>query len=566
MNPQTPQFYVIIVHYGEPATTRRAVRSLLDGSVRPKTILVVDHAKEKFVYDGLPQVHILRPMHNEGYAAGINLGLGALTRHSVRTSDVVIAMNNDVEVQPDTLLKLQQWWTAHPYPALRGVVSQEGTSKIYGGGHIHLWTGRAHLNTTRHQPVHYVHGAFLVAPYDVFLKTQGLPEHYFLYWEDVLFGRRVQARHIPLEIVPHAFITHRTATADTISDQQLYYLVRNGALFLEKELPWPWRMYWNVRNRLRALYHGSRRGRRARVIYQALTDARRGVMSQAPHSSLAPNSYMSPAAQAKGDHLSPTPSCAAVVVTYNSAGSIERCIASLQDNGISEIVVVDNASTDNTVSIVRQLSGVHTITLISHDTNKGFGAACNVGAAGVTSPLILFLNPDAYLHSNSLELALAYFSRHPTVGVVGLSLREQSGKQQLNNFGPEVTLWSLITRKLVYQKASTHPVVCGWVSGGAMIVRTSAFVGLGGFDTRYFLYWEDVDLCKRLRHAGWKVVWLPTAHAGHDRGQSLLDNRRKTELYDSSADRYFRTHYATAIWLLQRYSRKIFRLFSSRVS
>lgn len=270
------QFFSIIVHYGPSSPTREAIKHLLAGSVQPKCIVVVDHARTPFEHDPSDRIRVIRPINNGGYAAGLNTGLGALSTLGATFNDVVIAMNNDIYVQPDTLAAIQFWHHTHGAKALAGVVVQEGGALIFGGGRVHTWTGRAMLNTSPQQKLDYVHGAFLVAPYEIFLKTQGLPEHFFLYWEDVAFSYLLRRQHIPLTVIPTARVTHKT-TSNTMTDTHLYYLVRNGAIFLEQYLAWPWRQYWRLGNYARRLYHAATRRNNAAgvTIRQALYDAQR---------------------------------------------------------------------------------------------------------------------------------------------------------------------------------------------------------------------------------------------------------------------------------------------------
>lgn len=250
----------------------------------------------------------------------------------------------------------------------------------------------------------------------------------------------------------------------------------------------------------------------------------------------------------------------AVVVTHNSAKTITACLASLREAGCREIIVVDNASTDATTSA--DMTGVR---LVRNPTNNGFGAAGNQGAAILTTPYVLFLNPDAALLPTALSVAEAYVRDEPQVGGLGLQLLDDRGRAQRDNWGNEVTLGSLLWRKIRPLPLATNITACAWVSGGALLVRRDAFIAAGGFDPGFFMYWEDVDLCRRLRALGWKIVFMPQAQVKHQRGHSAPDLRSKTAWYDQSADRYFRKHYATTIWLLQRWGRRCYRYLVPRV-
>ncbi|MBI1834150.1 MAG: glycosyltransferase family 2 protein [Candidatus Andersenbacteria bacterium] len=250
---------------------------------------------------------------------------------------------------------------------------------------------------------------------------------------------------------------------------------------------------------------------------------------------------------------------AVAIVTHNNEHTITKCVQSLQRANISRIVIVDNASQDKTVEILHTLS----VTAIVNATNKGFGAAINQGVAALinqaTLPAyFLFINPDAELQS-SLDVATAVFEADPQIGIIGLGLEDSDGKPETFAYGMEPTLWSLIKKGKTYQSEYQLP---DWVSGAAMLIRRQTFEQLKGFNEEFFMYWEDVDLCRRARVGGWKVVIEPTIKVRHERGASLSNKRVKARLYDASADKYFKKHYSPSIWLLQRFLRHLYRLVS----
>ena len=241
----------------------------------------------------------------------------------------------------------------------------------------------------------------------------------------------------------------------------------------------------------------------------------------------------------------------AVIVTYNSSQSIASAVHSLRHNGVNEVVVVDNASSDGTMATISSLP----VKVIQNYGNLGFGLGCNIGVRHLNTTYVFFLNPDAKLHPHTLESAIQYLNEHPLYAAVGLGLCEPSGEEELGSFGGPVSLLTLFTRR--FQKKRI-----GWVSGGAMLVRRAAFAEIGGFDPQFFMYWEDIDLCTRFRQRGLKVGRLPHAKVTHLRGASCSNAALKTKLYDVSADKYFRKHYAAPIWLLHRLLRRLYRLYS----
>lgn len=233
----------------------------------------------------------------------------------------------------------------------------------------------------------------------------------------------------------------------------------------------------------------------------------------------------------------------AVVVTYQTPNRLlQSCLTSLHSNHIQDISVVANTKKNN----------------------PGFAAAANIGANQLSTDYLIFINPDATLKPGACLTAQNYLVSHPPVGIVGLLLRSGSGHPETRSFGAPVTPFSLFTRHFLPSRLPQKPTPVGWVSGGALMVRRALFTELGGFDPQFFLYWEDVDLCRRAREAGWQVVLLPQTRVLHQRGGSLSDNRHRTKLYDQSADKYFRKHYPEMICLMVRSARSLYRLLSPR--
>jgi len=252
---------------------------------------------------------------------------------------------------------------------------------------------------------------------------------------------------------------------------------------------------------------------------------------------------------------------AAVIVSFNSAGTLARCIESVRANGVDQVVVVDNASSDNSIAVARKQG----VLVIRNQRNIGFAAACKQGAALSSAGVRLFINPDAYLEETALQHALVCMQRDEKVGVVGMMLVSPAGEAEKDGWGDEVTLGQLWLRKGRRNRVPSKARLVGWVSGGAMLVRESVWRQVGGFDDKFFMYWEDVDLCKRVREQGWRVLIEPRARVVHQRGGSWGDKKEITEYYDKSADRYFDKHYAKSICLTARYSRRAYRWLSPRV-
>ncbi len=246
----------------------------------------------------------------------------------------------------------------------------------------------------------------------------------------------------------------------------------------------------------------------------------------------------------------------AVIVTYNSGQYVQGCIESLIREGINQIVVIDSASTDTTPKEIRNFK----LQYILLQENKGFGHAANRGVKELNTDYVLFINPDAYLAPGALQSIWDAFTENPAIKIAGIVLQGNNTVPEKDSFGDEPTLQNLCIRKIVRKQLPHQPFQVSWVSGGAFVINRELFFACSGFDEAFFLYWEDVDVCRRLRDAGHLVWVVPSARAFHVRGGSKLHGKTKTRIYDASADRYYKKHYPIYIWFMQRIARKLYRI------
>ena len=245
--------------------------------------------------------------------------------------------------------------------------------------------------------------------------------------------------------------------------------------------------------------------------------------------------------------LSATPSVAIITVNWNAGDLLRACIASVPaaltgDFTLERMVVVDNASTDGSADSLEE--GVP-LAVLRNRTNRGFAAACNQGAAGSRADWLLFLNPDTRLSAGSLAPALAFLAEpaQDRVGILGIRLVDEAGRTQrscarvptpgrilaqaagLDRLVPGLFPPHFMTE---WDHADSRPV--DQVMGAFLLIRRSLFQELGGFDERFFVYFDDVDLCLRARRAGWEVLHFAGAEAFH-RGCGTTDAVRDLRLF-----------------------------------
>jgi hypothetical protein len=273
-----------------------------------------------------------------------------------------------------------------------------------------------------------------------------------------------------------------------------------------------------------------------------------------------------------------------LIVSWNVRDLLRACLLSLERYPATtheqRIIVVDNASTDGSADMVRRdFPGVH---LIANATNRGFTGGNNDGLthirerwavgraqsadkpAHTSQPTahVLLLNPDAEVTPGALDAMLAYADAHPDVGVIGPQLRYPDGSVQsskrhfptlattifestwLQNYAPRRVSDYYYAREL--RDDQTGDV--DWVVGAAMLVRREVIEKVGGLDERtFFMYSEEMDWCKRIKDAGWRVVYLPQAVVIHHEAKSSSQaSAQRIINFNTSKVRYLAKHHGRA--------------------
>lgn len=268
---------------------------------------------------------------------------------------------------------------------------------------------------------------------------------------------------------------------------------------------------------------------------------------------------------------------AILIVNYNAGDHLARCLASLPDALRAfdwEAIIVDNASSDGSAAFVTQASGP--VRLVQSETNLGFGTAMNRAASETRAPWLLLLNPDAVLEAGVCERLIEEFGRHPSAAVIGPGIRNEDGSVQGSARGDPswatalfgrtspLTRWfpsSALARRSVippHLPAGETSLEVDWVSGACLLARHDAFDRVGGFDPAYFLYWEDADLCRRLRIEGFTIRYQPDTWVRHVvGGSSQSAPALATRAFYDGARRYYSRYvarnapqrWAIGVWL-----------------
>jgi GT2 family glycosyltransferase len=250
-----------------------------------------------------------------------------------------------------------------------------------------------------------------------------------------------------------------------------------------------------------------------------------------------------------------------VIVNFNSGNALAECLQSIRAHaGDAHVLVVDNASGDAS-QMAAQPRGMP-IALQQNAENVGFARAVNQALARTTGDFVLLLNPDCRLLNGAVDTLLNDLVAHPTCAIVAPLVFEADGSVQGNVRGDPDMLTglfgrsTLLTRMLPRSRLSRRNVKfeshagessgdADWVSGACMMMRRRAVEAVGGFDERYFLYWEDADICRRLRARGHSVRYVRAAQVVHQTGQSSQSAPAlATRAFHHSAYTYYATHVA----------------------
>lgn len=254
-----------------------------------------------------------------------------------------------------------------------------------------------------------------------------------------------------------------------------------------------------------------------------------------------------------------SPSVLVVTVTYNSADTIRPFLDSLAEAGSAdEVIAVDNASAE--AAEVGELVRAAGHRFVELDSNAGYGGGVRaaVEAATITPDYILVANPDVVFAPGALDALVAAGEQEPGAGSLGPKILEADGRiypsaRRLPSLRTGVAhavfgrIWpgNPWTVKYRAERETETRRDAGWLSGACLLLRASAYRDVDGFDTGYFMYFEDVDLGDRLGKAGWRNVYVPEAVVTHTGAHSTSRARRAMEkAHHDSAYRYLSRRYS----------------------
>jgi hypothetical protein len=239
-----------------------------------------------------------------------------------------------------------------------------------------------------------------------------------------------------------------------------------------------------------------------------------------------------------------------IIVNFNSKDYLAKCVQSVLSSTVPvDVFVVDNASQDESISILKNAMGCEPrLHIIENEENLGFATANNKVLPLTNGDYILFLNPDCIIAPNTLEAMMKVMDSHPETGMAGCLIRNEDGSEQAGSRRFIPTPWRSMLRvlklskffrkhprfgiiNLAGQPMPDRPVPMEAISGAFMFVRRKAMTQVGPMDKNYFLHCEDLDWCMRFRKDGWKILFVPHVEITHAKGACSNDRQIRVEWY-----------------------------------
>lgn len=236
-----------------------------------------------------------------------------------------------------------------------------------------------------------------------------------------------------------------------------------------------------------------------------------------------------------------------IIVTWNCKEYALNCLHSIFENPIIcsyEIIVIDNNSSDMTVNAIQE--EYPKVSIIKNSENKGFASANNQGIKQSSGRYILLLNPDTLVHKNSFDSMVQYLDEHPKIAALGPKILNEDGSQQFtgirfpnnsNLFFETFFLDRIFPRSRIYGKHKslfedyTKPFNIDYAQGSALLLRRSVLDVVGLLDENYFMYFEETDLCYRIRKRGYDIMYFPGSSITHFGGEEEGHFTEKRLLY-----------------------------------
>ena len=262
-----------------------------------------------------------------------------------------------------------------------------------------------------------------------------------------------------------------------------------------------------------------------------------------------------------------------IILNYNTKELTRNCINSILDHSDNyEIIIVDNNSGDDSVNYLENIFK-DSISIIRNNKNLGFAAANNIGSKQASGDILLFLNSDTIVKENIFASIVKTFDDNERIGIVSPKIILSDGSLQDNSFGQYPTILNTILSKLLSRKNVNNKIKdnnkikaiknVNWVSGCCLFIRKNLFEQVNGFDANFFLYFEDVDLCKRVFNLDYMICIDNNSEIMHLGGKSIKKNSTRKKHYYKSQDYYFKKHLGVSRATLMKILRTPIKIIKS---
>lgn len=263
-----------------------------------------------------------------------------------------------------------------------------------------------------------------------------------------------------------------------------------------------------------------------------------------------------------------------LIVNYNTSHFVANCVSSIYEHtkGVDyEIIVVDNYYSEEERN---KLRGDDRYTLIELEGNLGFGQANNAAAKIAKGEYLFLLNPDTILINDAISILYKYISSHQSVGICGGNLYDvyMQPTHSYHRLYPSIIsemdfAFGQLFRRILYGKNSqfnttSYPIEVAMITGADLMIRQNIWARLQGFDSKFFMYCEDADLCFRCNHLGYKIVSIPDAHIQHLEGKSFIESEKRCRRVLEGRFTFFHKHYSP----LYNRACNIFNVFSLSIA
>jgi len=242
-----------------------------------------------------------------------------------------------------------------------------------------------------------------------------------------------------------------------------------------------------------------------------------------------------------------------ILVNYNGSNFLHDCLASIElflDVCIYEVIIIDNFSTDDSIKIIQD--NFPYCKLIESHINLGFGKANNLAVKNSRGNNLLFLNTDTVMIENTVKILSEYLQQNKNIGAIGSRITFQDEGYQLScgnlpnlmvefldkiRYSLDNTWHQIFSR--IYDSQYSKVQEVGWVTGACLMIRRDVFEQIGGFDENFFMYFEDKDICKRVKELGYKVIYYPKTSIIHLLGGSSHGIKKSVNKYYRDSQLYY---------------------------